>query len=109
MTNPREESRHVREARRSRSPARHGHRHGDKHRQRSRSPVRHATILPLGARPLSKHDLKDYIALFGLYLDLQKQLDIDELSEVEVKGRWKSFIGKWYGSRVLVPYCEGCD
>ena len=33
--------------------------------------------------------------MFGLYLDLQKNKDIDELSSDEVKGRWKSFIGKW--------------
>ncbi|KAI9882673.1 MAG: kinetochore-associated Ndc80 complex subunit ndc80 [Watsoniomyces obsoletus] len=30
-----------------------------------------------------------------MYLDIQKQLNFEELSEKEVKGRWKSFIGKW--------------
>jgi hypothetical protein len=33
--------------------------------------------------------------LFALYLDVQKQLDLDELDEREYKGRWKSFVGKW--------------
>jgi len=33
--------------------------------------------------------------MFALYLDIQKQLDIDTLTENEVKGRWKSFVGKW--------------
>ena len=34
--------------------------------------------------------------MFALYLDIQKQLDIEELDEAEVKGRWKSFVNKWY-------------
>lgn len=33
--------------------------------------------------------------MFALYLDIQKQRDIEELSEDEVKGRWKSFMNKW--------------
>lgn len=33
--------------------------------------------------------------MFGLYLDIQKKLVLEELSEDEVKGRWKSFVGKW--------------
>jgi len=32
--------------------------------------------------------------MLGLYLDIQKQIDIDTLDETEVKGRWKSFVGK---------------
>jgi len=43
---------------------------------------------------LTKYDLKDYRPTFALYLDIQKQIDIEELGEDEVKGRWKSFIGK---------------
>lgn len=39
--------------------------------------------------------------MFGLYLDIQKRKDIDELDESEVKGRWKSFMNKWY-ARVLL-------
>jgi len=33
--------------------------------------------------------------MFGLYLDIQKQLDIDELDETEVRGRWKRFVARW--------------
>lgn len=33
--------------------------------------------------------------MFALYLDIQKQLVLEELPEMEVKGRWKSFVGKW--------------
>jgi hypothetical protein len=50
----------------------------------------------LNARPLSKHDYNAYRNLFALYLDVQKQLILEELSEREAKGRWKSFFGKWY-------------
>lgn len=32
--------------------------------------------------------------MFELYLDIQKQKVLDELSDDEVKGRWKSFVGK---------------
>ncbi|KAL8692832.1 MAG: hypothetical protein Q9218_002215 [Villophora microphyllina] len=33
--------------------------------------------------------------MFGLYLDIQKQLVLEELEEKEVKGRWRRFIGRW--------------
>ncbi|KIW18449.1 hypothetical protein PV08_02737 [Exophiala spinifera] len=33
--------------------------------------------------------------MFALYLDIQKQIDIDALDETEVKGRWKSFVSRW--------------
>jgi len=33
--------------------------------------------------------------MFALYLDIQKRLEMDELAEEEVRGRWKSFINKW--------------
>jgi len=52
--------------------------------------------LPLNARQLVKQDLPQFRAMFGLYLDLQKNKDIYGMTEDEVKGRWKSFIGKWY-------------
>ncbi|KAI1629359.1 hypothetical protein EDD37DRAFT_48553 [Exophiala viscosa] len=81
---------------RSRSPRRHEARPS---RHRSRSPrQRHhvpATALPLNAQEISKHDLPSYRNMFALYLDIQKQMDIDDLTETEVKGRWKSFVGKW--------------
>jgi DNA phosphorothioation-dependent restriction protein DptG len=34
--------------------------------------------------------------MFAVYLDIQKQLDLEDLEENEVKGRWKSFVNKWY-------------
>ncbi|CAK3917664.1 Hypothetical predicted protein [Lecanosticta acicola] len=73
-------------------------------RRRSRSPYRKAhdhhlqdppTRLPFKQKPLDKKEFEQYKALFADYLDIQKQLDIDELSEHEVRGRWKSFLGKW--------------
>jgi hypothetical protein len=38
--------------------------------------------------------------MFALYLDIQKQKVLDDLGEVEAKGRWKSFMGKWYGLKL---------
>ena len=35
--------------------------------------------------------------MFALYLDIQKSLDLETLSDTEARGRWKSFVGKWYG------------
>lgn len=51
--------------------------------------------LPYNARQLTKRDLDLYRPMFSLYLDIQKQLDIEELAPEEVKGRWKSFVNKW--------------
>lgn len=51
--------------------------------------------LPFGARQLSKGDLSRFEAFFAHYLSLQKQKDIDDMDDREVKGRWKSFMGKW--------------
>ena len=42
--------------------------------------------------------------MLGLYLDIQKQIDIDTLDETEVKGRWKSFVGKWYNHSSWISY-----
>lgn len=103
---------------RSRSPARHeekrsGHHHHHRHhhaRRRSHSDSpRHGGSssrssqlpplnkpLPLNARQLSKHDLPTHRPMFALYLDIQKRIDIDELDGTEIKGRWKSFVSKWY-------------
>lgn len=33
--------------------------------------------------------------MLGYYLDLQKQRYIEDMDDREVKGRWKSFVGKW--------------
>lgn len=74
--------------RRSRSP----HRKHHHHRHRETQP---AVRLPFRREPLRKGDLSEYEGLFAEYLDVQKQIDIDDLTEDEVKGRWKSFLGKW--------------
>ena len=71
---------------RSGSPHRHKHHHSEK------SPK---AKLPFRSRHLHKHDFESYKALFAEYLDLQKQLYIDQLEQDEAKGRWKSFLGKW--------------
>jgi len=60
------------------------------HRSREQS-----VSLPFQRPQLHKNDFNHYRALFAEYLDLQKNLDIDELDHDEVKGRWKSFLGKW--------------
>ncbi|KAK5731589.1 hypothetical protein LTR17_011295 [Elasticomyces elasticus] len=73
---------------RSRSPHRKGHHHHSKSSEKS---VR----LPFHAHHLHKRDLDAYTPVFAEYLDIQKGKDIAELSEDEVKGRWKSFLGKW--------------
>jgi hypothetical protein len=52
--------------------------------------------LPYNARPLSKHDLEAYRPLFQSYLDIQKHIQLDELDEREARGRWKSFVSRWY-------------
>ncbi|KAI5237468.1 hypothetical protein E4T43_08057 [Aureobasidium subglaciale] len=84
--------RHHVSRRRSRSPA-SSRRALKQEKRRSRSPP--PIQLPLNARALVKHDLKAFKRLFALYLDIQKQIDIDDLDETEIRGRWKSFLGKW--------------
>lgn len=83
---------------RSRSPV-SSDRH---HRRRSRDRDQHhaskssaSRVLPFNAQKIAKHDLREYRPMFALYLDIQKNLDIEELPEDEVKGRWKSFVNKW--------------
>ncbi|KAL8648292.1 MAG: hypothetical protein Q9226_006058 [Calogaya cf. arnoldii] len=51
--------------------------------------------LPFQAKMLRKGDLEEYKPMFGLYLDIQKQLVLDEIDEKELKGRWKRFVGRW--------------
>lgn len=101
MAHSRERQGHHQSRRRSRSPDRH---QSKSDRKRSKSPPNRP--LPFNARALSKHDLDKYRPLFALYLDLQKQLDIDELSVDEVKGRWKSFIGKWNRGQLAEGYYD---
>lgn len=63
-------------------------------RKRSRSPAP-APLLPFQAQRLTKHDFASCKPMFALYLDIQKQLVLEDLEADEVKGRWKSFVGKW--------------
>ncbi|KAJ6167734.1 hypothetical protein N7497_000577 [Penicillium chrysogenum] len=67
-----------------------GH-HGRRHRDAPAKPI----VLPFQARELSGRDLKVYEPMFGMYLDIQKGKYIEDLSEDEVRGRWKSFTQKW--------------
>jgi hypothetical protein len=51
--------------------------------------------VPYNSRALTKRDYATFKPLFQSYLDIQKGKILDDLDEIEVKGRWKSFIGKW--------------
>ncbi|KEF52284.1 uncharacterized protein A1O9_11524 [Exophiala aquamarina CBS 119918] len=87
----------LRERHRSRS--RSPHRPDRRQKHRTRSPHQKTPSvkrpLPLGAHEISRHDLPKYRPMFALYLDIQKQLDIEGLDETESRGRWKSFVSKW--------------
>ncbi|CCU81923.1 hypothetical protein BGHDH14_bgh02662 [Blumeria hordei DH14] len=50
---------------------------------------------PFNARELSRRDYQDFKPIFALYLDIQKGIALETLGQIEVKGRWKSFLGKW--------------
>jgi hypothetical protein len=82
------------ESPRKRKRSRSLRRHHSEHKSKASVPPT-PLPLPLEARPLTRHDLNAYRPMFGLYLDIQKQKDIEDISEDEVKGRWKSFMGKW--------------
>ncbi|KAK8238129.1 hypothetical protein HDK90DRAFT_214217 [Phyllosticta capitalensis] len=107
---PHASSRHRQHRTRSHSPhRRHHHRSHHDSRVEKSSRDRHgrnrspsgslappkAVSLPLNARTLSKHDYAAYRPMFALYLDIQKQKILEDMDETEVKGRWKSFVGKW--------------
>lgn len=86
---------------RSRSPRRH---HTHSHRRRSPHSNHHRSKrpteaisepLPYNCRPITKHDYETFKPMFASYLDIQKGIFLDELGSTEVKGRWKSFMGKW--------------
>jgi hypothetical protein len=51
--------------------------------------------LPYGARALSRWDFAAFEPLFAHYLDVQKGLTLAALAEEQVRGRWKSFVGRW--------------
>ncbi|KAJ6787539.1 hypothetical protein PWT90_02794 [Aphanocladium album] len=80
-----------RSSRRYRSP----HGHHDRRRRERDSPMTAPVELPFGARQLGKGDLRKFEPLLAHYLDLQKQKYIEDMDDREVKGRWKSFVGKW--------------
>lgn len=95
----REESNHKRHrSHRSRSPRREDDSH--RHKRRSRSPAK-PVELPYNAKPLSRRQYDEYRPMFQSYLDIQKQIQLDDLDEREAKGRWKSFVSRWYA--LLVP------
>ncbi|KAL1958249.1 hypothetical protein VTO42DRAFT_4757 [Malbranchea cinnamomea] len=98
------DERSRRRSTRSRSPHRHGRspsprRDRSRRRERGRTPESteptEPVTLPFDATPLLKRDLQRYRPMFGMYLDIQKHIDIEDLDERELKGRWKSFIKKW--------------
>lgn len=84
---------HHRDRSRSRSP----HLKLKESKRRSRTPPKpsYPIRLPLRAQPISKRDLEVFRPLFALYLDVQKQIDVDSLDDRELRGRWKSFVKKW--------------
>ena len=106
-------------ARRSRSPQNHrlyersrspkSHRHHQVSQKHKRSKPSAPAPLPLQASKLHKKDFETFKPMFELYLDIQKQKVLDELPDYEVKGRWKSFVGKWYISTFYscFPFPEG--
>ncbi|KAK0300387.1 hypothetical protein LTS00_000641 [Friedmanniomyces endolithicus] len=99
---PREHDNKSRDVKRHRSRSPHRHTHHSHHHSHSHShhhdtdpPAAKPPHLPFRAPHLHKHDLLPYTPLLASYLDIQKSISIADLSEDEVKGRWKSFLGKW--------------
>lgn len=112
------DTREYRSRSRSRSRSRHRHRRRHRHRHTATTTTITTTTvppppreLPFGARRLTKGDFNEYRAVFALYLDIQKQLVLEDLSSEEVRGRWKSFVGRWYVrvGRVSFYACGGDD
>ncbi|KAG0649592.1 hypothetical protein D0Z07_3627 [Hyphodiscus hymeniophilus] len=76
---------------RTRSPP---HRHHQKRKHNHTDNIAPA-VLPFHSRELTKRDYEAFKPMFALYLDIQKGKQLDELEEHEIRGRWKSFLGKW--------------
>ncbi|TQS37639.1 hypothetical protein Golomagni_01879 [Golovinomyces magnicellulatus] len=77
-------------------PSHHNnHHHHQRKRKRSPAATLPVSELPFHSHPLVKRDFKQFKHLFGLYLEIQKGKHLEDLSETEIKGRWKSFINKW--------------
>ncbi|KAL4810422.1 hypothetical protein BDV18DRAFT_57322 [Aspergillus unguis] len=99
----RDDDRDSHHRRRHRHEDRHSHRrdrdrerdHDRDRRTAKESESRVAITLPFQAQELRKRDLEVYEPMFAMYLDIQKGIFLDDLGEDEVKGRWKSFVGKW--------------
>lgn len=87
------------ERRRERTSERPSERRERRHRSRERR-REPKDELPFGARKLSKGDFEAFRPLLAYYLRVQKQRDIRAMEEREVKGRWKSFLGKWNGGEL---------
>ncbi|RDL41795.1 Uncharacterized protein BP5553_01774 [Venustampulla echinocandica] len=81
--------RHRPDSERTRSPHRRHHKRKQPH---DASP---AVELPYNSRPLTKRDYATFKPMFALYLDIQKGKFLEDIDEIEARGRWKSFIGKW--------------
>ncbi|CAG9999007.1 unnamed protein product [Clonostachys byssicola] len=82
----------------SSSRRRHRSPHRSERRDRSRRDATAAVApvtLPFSARQLTKADMSAFMPLFAEFLSVQKQIEVGELDEREVRGRWKSFMGKW--------------
>ncbi|KAI0178647.1 hypothetical protein GGR52DRAFT_532947 [Hypoxylon sp. FL1284] len=80
---------------RARSPSTQHHQRRRHHRSETYQPADVPDELPFGSRRLVRSDLENFRPLFAQYLEVQKQKDIAALDEREVRGRWKSFVGKW--------------
>lgn len=87
------------ERRHDRTSERPSERREKRHRSRERREEPRAD-LPFGSRKLDKRDLEAFMPLLAYYLRIQKQRDIEKMGEREVKGRWKSFLGKWNGGEL---------
>lgn len=83
-------SKHYSKSYRTRSPHRHQH-----HHRHAPATSTNPKELPYNSRQLTKRDLDAFKPMFALYLDIQKGKDLEDMDDTEVKGRWKSFIGKW--------------
>ncbi|KAI9803034.1 MAG: hypothetical protein M1825_002269 [Sarcosagium campestre] len=92
LPSPEEKLRASRDRSRSPAPARHHH-HSKRHHGSDvpRGPV----VLPYNSKPITKHEYETFKPLFALYLDIQKQIYLEDMTEKEARGRWKSFVGRW--------------
>ncbi|PHH73349.1 hypothetical protein CDD82_5527 [Ophiocordyceps australis] len=80
---------HGHDGRNSRGPE-SSHRRRRQHRREATG-----VELPFGVRQLSKKDFETFGPLFTHYLAVQKQKQVQGMDERELRGRWKSFVGRW--------------